>query len=209
MQKKGVYLRYFSFDEKAYQEKIQYFESIFDELPYVQFEERIEMQIDYLLCIFEIGLYHKFLRNIDPVIETIIIENMYEYKGEDMYPILLFRKAASLYHIKQFDKAIKILKQLKSIDPKTKIYEEVIILSIKKKMYKTINITNGIIYLNIAMVFGLAIAQLFADHRWIIENHSTLTLIRWILLSVSLAIIIGIEFYIRLYSKYYTTISKS
>lgn len=208
MQRKAVYLQYFSFDEKAYQEKIQYFESVSDELAYVQFEERVEMQIDYLMCVFEIGLYHKFLINVDPVIETIIIENIYDHNGEDIYTALLFKKSASLYHTKQFDKAIHILKQLKAIDPDSKIYDEVVILSVKRMKHKIISVANGIIYMNVLIVFSLAIAQIFADNKWILENHTILTTIRWILLSVSIALMIGIELYIRLYSKYKTT-SKS
>ena len=113
-----VYLRYFRLGETAYREKVRFYEENPDAISSLYFEDRLEIDFDYLYCLFEVGRYERFLEKVDPVIEIIIEENIFEFRNENIFNDLLLKKAACYYHTNQFEKANFILKQLIKIAPK-------------------------------------------------------------------------------------------
>ncbi len=204
MYRNSKYIQYFSLGEGAYLEKIQYYESIYPELKFLYTEERIEMDIDYIFCLSEIGLYHKLLQKVDPIIELVIIENIYDINGEDIYTQLLFKKAICLYHVGQYTSAIHILQQLKAIDHKNKLYQEVILLSFKKLHSKKILLLHIMVYASLATVFCIAVMQLFYRDNIFSQHQNLLFQLRWTLLLFSITLMVGIEVYLRIFSKYKT-----
>lgn len=111
-----AYFEYFSLEHSAYREKVRYYEENQDKIGLLDPEEKIELDIDYCLCLFEVGRYQRFLQKIDPVIEDIIYENIYEYMSERIYESLLFKKSACYYNLGQYKEAEKILIQLVRLD---------------------------------------------------------------------------------------------
>ena len=108
---------YYRLSKKSFHERIRFFESHSQEISTLSTSEKSEIQFDYLCCLFEIGRYRKFLAQVDPLIEEVIIENIYEIEGKDVYKDLLSKKAASSYNISDHAQADYILKSLMSLYP--------------------------------------------------------------------------------------------
>lgn len=90
--KSQAYFEYFSIDNTAFRDKVRYYEENQDKIGWLNHEGRLEMDMDYCLCLFEIGRYQRFLQKVDIVIEDIIFENVYEYMAVNIYEDLLFKR---------------------------------------------------------------------------------------------------------------------
>lgn len=112
----NFYLKYYRLGGTSYREKVRFYDENKEQLKYLSREEVVDVKLDYLLCLFEIGKYKRFLTSVDPLIETVVIENIYDYNGQDIFKALLFKKAASLYNSNLFVKAETVLKQLVAMD---------------------------------------------------------------------------------------------
>lgn len=108
----SVYHSYFSLGADAYREKVRFVEEKHGELDILPLDERLEIEIDYLLCVFELGRYERYLQKADNLIEAVIRENIYTVQGMPIYEELLFRKAACLYQLQRIDECREILEAL-------------------------------------------------------------------------------------------------
>jgi hypothetical protein len=112
-----TYYHYFSHGKNNYHGKISFYENHPDSIQSLSPEEKIELDIDYIICLFEVGKYHKFLECVDGVIENVIIENIYLYEGEDIFQKLIFVKSACLFNIKKYGASKQVLSELLKINP--------------------------------------------------------------------------------------------
>lgn len=115
--KNEAYFEYFSHEQSAFREKVRFYEENQDKFIMLDPVEKLEMDMDYCLSLFEIGRYQRFLQKVDPVIEDVIFENVYEYMSSRIYEELLFKKAACYFNIRELKKAEGLLIQLMKIDP--------------------------------------------------------------------------------------------
>lgn len=90
MDHKPIYWEYFGLEESAYRDKVKMYEDNSAQIAVLLFEDKCEIDIDYLFCLFEIGRYERFLSKVKPMIELVIMENIYDYRGVDIYKELLF-----------------------------------------------------------------------------------------------------------------------
>jgi tetratricopeptide (TPR) repeat protein len=111
-----IYRSFLSLDENSFQEIIHFFEDHEKEIQGLDFEEYVDLLVAYVTALFEVGAYKEHLAIVDAVIETSILNNIQVYKGEDLYRRMLFRKAASLYHTRQYQKAEHVLGELLRMD---------------------------------------------------------------------------------------------
>jgi tetratricopeptide (TPR) repeat protein len=133
-----LYLQYFRLGSIAYREKMHFYETHKRKIEMLSFEDRLEMDIDYLYCLFEVGRYERFLSFVDISIETIIMENVDSYLGDNVYEELLFKKAACLFHLKRYDSSLYILAQLRKINPKHQLTVELFGLCMRRLPNDTI-----------------------------------------------------------------------
>ena len=104
---------------KAFRDKVRFYEENKAHIGTLSYEERIDVDLDYAICLFEIGKYHKFLSMCDPLIEVVIMDNMFTYNGVNIYNDLLFKKAACLFNTGQYTKTEKVLKALVKLEPES------------------------------------------------------------------------------------------
>lgn len=117
-----IYVTYFNLGDTAYREKVKFFEEnshIFDIL---HFETKIEVEIDYTFCLFELGKYERYLHKVDSLIETVIKENIFTIDQINVYNELLFKKAACFYQLAKYIESEFILKQLVKMDKENTLY---------------------------------------------------------------------------------------
>ena len=111
------YFEYHRMGSGAFRDKVRFYESNKTQIHYLSYEERIDVDLDYVLCLFEIGKYHKFLSKTDALIEVVIRDNIFTYNGLNIYNDLLFKKAACLFNTGQYIKSEKVLKSIVKLDP--------------------------------------------------------------------------------------------
>jgi len=103
---------------KAFRDKVRFYEDNRSHVSQLRYEDRIDVELDYILCLFEIGKYHKFLSKADSLIEVVIMDNIFDYNGVNIYNDLLFKKAACLFNTGQYIKSEKVLKSIVKLEPK-------------------------------------------------------------------------------------------
>lgn len=101
----------------AYRQIIHFYEKEAATIEGLEFEEHFEMTTAYVNALFEVGAYHKHLALVDSIIEAAITNNISFYKGEDIFLKMLFRKAASLYNLFEYDQSEYILREIVRINP--------------------------------------------------------------------------------------------
>lgn len=112
-----LYIQYFNIGVTSYREKVKFYEQHILNRDALDFESQVDIDLDYLQALFEVGKYHRFLSKVDHYIELVIMENIELHNGEDIYSVLLFKKAACLYNLHQYEASLVILEQLQKIDP--------------------------------------------------------------------------------------------
>ena len=112
-----IYRDFKEIEANAYRQVIHFFEKKEDEIKQLDFEEYFELLVAYVNALFETGAYQKHILTADLVIENTIVHNIEVFKGEDLFRKMLFKKAASLYNILEYDRADYILRELIRIDP--------------------------------------------------------------------------------------------
>lgn len=125
-----LYFRYYNLGNHAYYDKVKFYETYIKENENLLYEEKLDLTLDYVLSIFSIGKYHKFLSLVDPIIETTIRDNIHSFNDQDLFQILLFKKAAALYNLKKYEESIIILKQLVKINGKEGDYRKLMWLAL-------------------------------------------------------------------------------
>ncbi|MDX1940169.1 MAG: hypothetical protein SFU99_06425 [Saprospiraceae bacterium] len=112
-----IYQEFTAIEAGAYRQLIHFYEKQEAAIRQLESEEHFEMTTAYVNALFEVGAYHKHLALVDGIIETAISHNIEFYKGEDIFLKMLFRKAASLYNLFEYDKAEYILREIIRINP--------------------------------------------------------------------------------------------
>jgi len=111
-----------------YRGVVRFYEENEDQIQRLDQEEYFELLATYVNSLFEIGAYQKHLLLIDRVVEMTVDRNIQVYQGIDLFGVMLFRKAASLYNIMEYSRAEYILQELTRINPEN----EEVILFLKK-----------------------------------------------------------------------------
>lgn len=111
-----------------YRGVIRFYEENERQIEQLDEHEHFDLLTSYVNSLFEIGAYQKHLLMADLVIETTVERNIKTYRGVDIFCSMLFKKAASLYNVREYDKAEYILCELIRIDARN----EEAILFLKK-----------------------------------------------------------------------------
>ncbi|MBV6440474.1 MAG: hypothetical protein EPGJADBJ_02143 [Saprospiraceae bacterium] len=96
---------------------VRFYEQFEDGIRALDFEEYLECTLAYTNALYETGLHGKHVVMCDHLLEVIIMQNIETWGGEDIYERVLFRKAASLFHLQEYPKAEHVLRELVKINP--------------------------------------------------------------------------------------------
>lgn len=116
-----TYIDFFKINQESYGDKIRFYERYRSVIAFLPEAENLELRLYYLIALFEVGEYEKYLFLIDRTIEHIVAENIYEFNGRDIYYQLLLNKAACLYNVFRNNEAEKLSQQLRRMDRSNEI----------------------------------------------------------------------------------------
>ncbi len=164
-----LYRDFRNINPAEYSAVVRFYERNEGQIAALDFEEYVELLLAYTNALFELGLYNKHLRMADIVIEISIVENLRTFNGEELYENMLFKKASSHFHLKQYEKTQYILKELIKINPQnaTNLYFlEHCIVCEKPAMQKTARAVAMVLLLTAAVMLCvemIVIRPLFAN----------------------------------------------
>ena len=118
-----IYNEYLEIPVSDYHGKTHYFERNIREINQLPFDLSIEIRCACVIAYFELGLYYKYLNQVDDLIHLVITENIYELNGKNIFEELLFRKGASAYNVVDYYKAKYIFSELIKIDSSNALYQ--------------------------------------------------------------------------------------
>ncbi len=185
-----VYRDFKAIDSAAYRQIIHFYEKQEASIQGLDFEERFDMLSAYVDALFEIGSYQKHLLLVDYVIESAILQNIQSYKGKDIYFNMLFRKAASLYNLVEYDSAVRILRELVKIDPWNKDAVSFLKKCMRKKQPRLLQYSKAasiLLFLLAAFVIGIEVLFIHPFYNQLVplvERSWMLTLLFGIILLV-------------------------
>lgn len=116
-----VYLNFKEIGEREFQTIVRFFEAHEEDIHKLTYKEYFELLMVYTDSLFEVGAYSNYIDTCDLAIESTIYFNVKMFRGENIYQKLLFRKAASHYHLMQYDEAEHVLRELVKINPDHKL----------------------------------------------------------------------------------------
>jgi hypothetical protein len=96
---------------------IRYYEQHEDGIRALDFDEYLDCTLLYTHALFESADYGKHLVMCDHLLELVIMRNVDAWDGQDLYHLLLFKKASALYHMQEFGKSERILREIIKIYP--------------------------------------------------------------------------------------------
>jgi hypothetical protein len=114
-----VVLGFKQIPEKNFSRQIYFIEKHMDIVENMDSYFRIDLLDKYNNALFEIGHFRKCLDRIESLIYDVINEN-FDSGGEDLFCILLRRKASALYHLGEFEQSAFISSELMKINPDLK-----------------------------------------------------------------------------------------
>ncbi|MEO6037614.1 MAG: tetratricopeptide repeat protein, partial [Saprospiraceae bacterium] len=100
---------------------VRYYERFEDGIRALDFDEWLDCTLAYTDALFETGNHGKHLVMCDHLLETLIMHNIGNWGGEDLFARTLFRKAASLYQLQEYAKAEHVLRELIKIYPDERV----------------------------------------------------------------------------------------
>lgn len=200
IQKEGnnnFYFEYHRIGSNAFRDKVRYYENNRTQVNYLTYEERIDVDLDYLLCLFEIGKYHKFLSKADALIEVVIIDNIFIYNGLNIYNDLLFKKAACLFNTGQYKKSEKVLKSILKLDNENDSARMLFGKCKRKQGRDWYEGTKAIAIVMFLSAFVIAVAELFIIKPFYGELLSSFVMLKFTCFILGILALVGNELYLR------------
>ena len=191
------YFEYHRMGDNAFRDKVRYYESNKALIHYLSYDERVDVDLDYLICLFEIGKYHKFLSKVDSLIELVIMDNIFNYNGLNIYNDLLFKKAACLYNTGQYIKSENVLKALVKLDNENMTARALFGKCKRKQGRDWYEGTKAIAVVMLISAVFIAVAELLIIRPFYNELASSFSMLKITSFTLGILALIGNEVYLR------------
>ena len=112
-----LYRNFKSIEVNDYHGLIRFYEQNEDGIRALDFDNYLDCTITYTEALFEAADHGKHLVMCDHLLELVIMHNVDDWDGHDLYHHLLFKKSASYYHQQEYAKSERILREIIKIYP--------------------------------------------------------------------------------------------
>ena len=186
--------------DPSYVSIIRFFDHHEAEMQYMDFDQYLEIYVDFLDALFESGAYSRFLNRVDLLIEKAIEHNVFHFKGKDIYTFHLFRKAAALYNTKSPQQSLEICKALLKMNPEHKATKHLVYNNILQQYSTKLTTIKFLAALSLIASSIIIAFELLYLRRHALEFVSAFELVRNLLFGIGVASIAFSETYVRLKS---------
>jgi len=112
-----LYRNFKSIEVNDFHGIIQFYEQQEDGIRALDFYQYLDCTLVYTNALFDSANHGKHLVMVDHLLELVIMQNVEDWDGEDLYHQLLFNKSASFYHLEEYAKSERILREIINIYP--------------------------------------------------------------------------------------------
>ncbi len=175
---RSVYLEYLDIHEKAYRHKVKFVQEREQDISLLRDKDRIYIELDFMLSLFEIGDYERYVEYVDHQIETVIDRNIYIFKDKNIFNQLLQNKALSLYHLYRDEESLAISIQLKKLNKESEIPHYLIKQILKRKKRNWFIGVNGFVIFLILTTVAILFFELLVIRPFYPEFVGKTELIR-------------------------------
>jgi tetratricopeptide (TPR) repeat protein len=112
-----LYRNFKSIEVNDFHGMIHFYEQHEDGIRALDFYQYLDCTLAYTNALFDSANHRKHLVMVDHLLELVIMQNVEEWDGEDLYHQLLFNKSASFYHLEEYAKSERILREIINIYP--------------------------------------------------------------------------------------------
>jgi tetratricopeptide (TPR) repeat protein len=152
-----IFEEYQDIEPNDYLEKIRFYEQRSEQIFSLDEEQQYFLKYEFVNALFDIGRYEKVLVEVDDLIEYVFLNNI-SYSQEDNFAELVFLKAASTYHMGDYDNAAHLSRQLIGLNPKDQVYGELHKNAIRQKLkqkYTDLRLVAIVLILSCAIFGGV------------------------------------------------------
>lgn len=175
---RSVYLEYLDIHEKAYRHKVKFVQDREHDIALLRDKDRVYIELDFMLSLFEIGDYERYVEYADRLIETVIDKNIYIFKDKNIFNQLLQNKALSLYHLHRDEESLSIAIQLKTLNKESDIPQYLIQQILKRKKRSWFIRINGFVIFLILTTVAILFFELLVIRPFYSEFVGITELIR-------------------------------
>jgi hypothetical protein len=140
-----VYLEFLDIHEKAHRHKVKFVQERSQDISLLRDKDRQYIELDFMLSLFEIGDYERYIEHADSMIEMVIDKNIFLFKDYNIFTELLQKKALSLFHTYKDEESLALAKQLKTLNKESDIPDYIIKQILKRKKRKWFISVNGFV----------------------------------------------------------------
>ncbi len=146
---------YKQIEERQYYDKVRFYWEYKNQIELLDDSDQIALRIEVCEAYFEISQYNDVIEVADPLLEDIIIKNVFIHKGNDAFQKVLFKKAAAHYNLEEYQESKQVLKELLRLKPEHKLarylFKEVVFKQ-RKRRYTIIH-GMGVAFLLFGLLF--------------------------------------------------------
>jgi hypothetical protein len=116
-----LYRNFKAIEVNDYHGLVRYYEQNEDGIRGLDFVEYLDCTLVYTNALFEASNYGKHLVMCDHLLEVVIMQNVVDWDGQDLYHLLLLKKATSLYYLQEYGKSARMLYEIIKIYPNDRL----------------------------------------------------------------------------------------
>ncbi len=191
----SIYYAFKCIEERAYLEKIKFFEKNKDAIENLDAELSTEIWFYYAQASFEIGEYKKYTSLAEELLPRIINENIYYFNEVNVFETVLFHKGASHLNLEEYSTSNHIFSELIKIDKENRLYARAFLQNkFSEKIKSSIPVKIfGVLLIVLIILFSLAEMLIVNPFYPVLLNSVTTT--RELLIVVLFSIIISYAVY--------------
>jgi len=112
-----LYRNFKAIEAQDFHGTVRFYEQYEEGIRALDFEEYFDCTFTYTNALFETMQFGKHGVMCDFLLETIIMQNLDTWGGEDIYARILYDKAVSLYYLREYAPAEHVMRELIKIHP--------------------------------------------------------------------------------------------
>ncbi len=189
-----LYRNFKAIDTGDYHGIVRYYERFEDAIGTLDTEEYFDCTLAYTEALFETGNYGQHVVMCDHLLETVIMQNIESWGGEDIYAKLLFRKAAALFQLQEYAQSEHILRELIKLHPEDQLPVRFLRSCLLRQKPDWLTQTRAIAVGLTFLAVGAIILELFVVRLYFLDYYEQALIAHNILLGSAVAVLAIGEF---------------
>lgn len=190
-----LYRNFKAIEAQDFHGVVRFYERFEDGIRALDFEEYFDCTLIYTNALFETAQYGKHVVMCDHLLETIIMQSIETWGGEDIYAGILYDKSVSLYYLEDYPASEHVLRELLKIHPYNHAYLRLLNKCLLRQRPTWLMTTRAISVALILLSSCIVALQLFVVKPFFIGWNDTALSAHYATLAAGLGTLFGGEFY--------------